>query len=427
MFKPYALFIGLRYAGAKSRFLNESADGRNNILVSFISRVSVIGMVLSVALLITVLSVMSGFDREMRERILGLVPHILVTSYPVAADHHATPSIQEITDLIEQHGEVVATAPFTQVNGMLMRGDRIEAMTLFGIDPDKETAVSIIGNFIHQQALNALKDKNSIILGQALAERLKVKKGDRLNVMVPQENQQGRITPKYTRLNIVGLVDTGTELDQRTALVNFEQALQLMPIDQQSSGLRVSVTDIFQAPRIAWELNNNLPYGYTTTNWERSYKNLYAAIQLSKQLVGLMLVTIIAVAAFNVVSALIMIVTDKRGDIAILRTAGASPRGILAIFITQGTMIGLIGAVLGVVLGVALSLSITHLVVFVEQLFNIQLLNSDVYPIDYVPTDLRFMDVFWVAVTALLMSFVATIYPAWRAAKVQPADALRYE
>ncbi|MEE8057454.1 MAG: lipoprotein-releasing ABC transporter permease subunit [Pseudomonadales bacterium] len=412
MFNPYPLFIGIRYAGAK----------RRSQLVSFISLMSMLGMTVGVALLILVLSVMNGFDRELRTRILGLVPHITITAYGPDQDWQA------IQDKILKHSAVKAVAPFVQLNAMLLRGTQVESVVIYGIDPEQERDVSIISDYVDSKALNGLSgDSSGIVMGAALATRLGIAAGDSVNVMVIQESSQGRIKPRFTRLHVLAVFNTGTEIDQSIALMPLNKALSLMSADHRSQGLRISVSDTFQAPRIAWELGQNIPYGYSTRDWTRTHGNLYTAIQLSKQLVGLMLLTIIAVAAFNVVSALVMIVTDKRGDIAILRTVGASPKGIMTIFIMHGTLVALIGTAVGTLIGVVLSLVITDLVAGLESLFSIQFLNSDVYPVDYLPSDLRFEDVAMVCGTAFLMSIVATIYPAWRASKVQPAEALRYE
>ena len=420
MFRPYTGFIGFRYAGAK----------RSNQLVSFISMVSMLGMALGVALLILVLSVMNGFDREMRTRILGLVPHVTIFSFGNSINQ--PDEWQQIENTILQHPEVKAVAPFVQLNAMLLRATDVEGVLILGIDPERERRVSIIGNYASETALNSLKDtpsqqSSNILLGEALAKRLNIEKGQSVNVMVPQENESGRIKPKFVRLTVADLVKTGTELDQSVALISINRALDVLPEKRQNRGLRVTLNNTFDAPRIGWELSQNIPYGYSTRDWTRTHGNLYSAIQLSKRLVGLMLLTIIAVAAFNVVSALVMIVTDKRGDIAILRATGASPGGIMAIFIVQGTLIALIGVSIGALAGVGLSLSITEIVAGIEGLFSIQFLNSDVYPVDYLPADLRLQDVLLVCSTAFVVSLLATLFPAWRASRVQPAEALRYE
>ncbi len=408
--KTYPLFVGLRYAGARHR----------SQLVSFISMISVLGMAIGVALLIVVLSVMNGFDQEMRQRILGLVPQVTVTAYGEEQDWPA------IRELISQHQDVQSMAPYIQFNAMLMRGTDVETILVYGIDPSQEVSVSIIEQFITDRALQQL-DGGGIILGAALANRLGLQTGDSTTLMVIEDSASGRIKPSYARYKLVGIVDTGTEIDQGLALIDFHQAAELMAAKGAVQGLRLSVNDTFEAARIAWELEQSLPYGYSTRDWTRTHGNLYSAIQLSKQLVAMMLLTIIAVAAFNVVSALVMIVTDKQGDIAILRSLGASSGGIMSIFVIQGTMIGVMGTSLGAIIGVGLSLVVTDTVNLLEQLFHVQFLNSDVYPINYLPSDLHMDDLLLVCGTALAMSLVATIYPAWRAVRVQPADALRYQ
>ena len=418
MFSPWSLFIGTRYTGAKSR----------SQLGGFISLISIAGMVLGVALLILVLSVMNGFDREMRSRILGLVPHVTIFSYGGGVDDAQW---QQIATAVNQHPEVKATAPFVQLNAMLMRGTEVEGVLVYGIDPDSEQQVSIIGDYVDSGALGQLRDQGansaSILLGRALAERLQLQPGDSINLMAPGQGSGGNITPRFSRLQVAALIATGTEVDQSLALISIGRALSLVPVEQQRRGLRAAVSNTFEANRIGWELSQNLPFGFSARDWTRTHGNLYNAIQLSKQLVGLMLLTIIAVAAFNVISALVMIVTDKQGDIAILRTLGASPRGIMAVFMIQGTLIALAGTLLGTLFGVLLSLSITEVVDWVEQVFNIHFLNSDVYPVDYLPSDLRATDVLMVCATAFAMSVLATLYPAWKASRIQPAAALRYE
>lgn len=420
MFKPYTFFIGVRYAAAK----------RRNQLVSFISLVSMLGMAVGVALLIVVLSVMNGFDREMRMRILGLVPHATIFSYGQPA--HDASLWQQVEQTVLSHPEVRSVAPFAQLNAMLLRRNNVEGVLAYGIDPARERQVSIIGDYVDTAALDRLADtdavlSDSVLLGTGLAARLDIRQGQSINLMVPQESDSGRIKPKFVRLQVAALINTGTELDQSVALISLRRALSMLPPEQRNQGLRVTMHDTFQAPRVAWELSQAIPYGFSSRDWTRTHGNLYSAIQLSKQLVGLMLITIIAVAAFNVVSALVMIVTDKRGDIAILRTAGASPMGIMAVFMVQGTLIALMGTAAGTVFGVLLSWSITDIVAVVESLFHIQFLNSDVYPVDYLPADLRWQDVAIVCSSAFIISVVATIYPAWRASRVLPAEALRYE
>lgn len=412
MFKPYTVFIGARYAGAKWR----------NQLVSFLSVVSILSMTVGVALLILVLSVMNGFDQEMRTKILGLVPHITITA------NSADKNWDTVERIVTASDGVTASAPFTQLNAMLLRGTEVEGIQVFGIEPSREVAVSIISQYVPMSRLQQLAgDSDSIIIGSALAARLGLEVGSTVNLMVPQENNQGRVTPQFARLQVAAIFHSGTEIDQAVAFMGLQRSLSLMPPDRQFRGLRVSVSDTFAAPEIAWQLAQHIPYGFNVRDWTRTHGNLYTAIQMSKQLVGLMLVTIIAVAAFNLVSALVMIVNDKRGDIAILRAVGASRGGIMKIFIIQGTIIAVFGTVAGCLLGLLLSEVVTDLVAMLESLLGIQFLQSDVYPVDYLPADVRWQDVLSVAATAFCLSVLATLYPSWRAARVEPAEALRYE
>ena len=425
MLKAFPFVIGLRYAGAK----------RQSQLVSFISLVSVLGMALGVALLILVLSVMNGFDREMRSRILGLVPHITIVPHTLQQPYLAGQggaleqgAFEALEQRLQQHPEVLAVAPFSQLNAMLLRGAEVETVSVYGIDPQREQQVSIIDDYVDRDLLASLTGMSrSIIMGSALAERLGVPVGGKLNLMIANELSSGRIKPVFSAFTLVATFTTGTQLDQQGALISLEKSLSLMPTGKKIKGLRLTLKDTLRAPQLSWELNQSLPYRFSSRDWSQSYGNIYAAIQLSKQLVGLMLLTIIAVAAFNVISALVMIVNDKRGDIAILRTAGASATSIMTIFIVQGTLIALFGTALGALLGVFMSLVVTDTVAAIEALFSLQFLNSDVYPVDYLPSDLRLSDIVRVCVTAFAMSVLATIYPAWRASRVQPAEALRYQ
>lgn len=413
MFRTSA-FIGLRYVAVRS----------SNQLVSFISLVSMVGMMLGVALLIVVLSVMNGFEREMQQRILGLVPHITINAYGQGRDWTG------IEEAVQAHPEVVSTAPFIKLNAMMMRANEVDGVIVFGIQPDRETQVSIVEQYLPETALVGLAtEKNSIIIGAGLAKKLGLEEGASLNLMVSRNGGGKSFSPRFQRFKVSAIFHSGTEIDQTLTLVHYQQAQKLLggALSSRSRGLRLRLKDSLKAPRVAWELEQQLPYGFISTDWTRTHGNLYNAIQLSRKLVGLMLLTIIAVAAFNVVSALVMVVNDKRSDIAILRTLGASSRTILSVFLIHGTAIGLVGALLGAVLGVSLSWWATDIVAWVEASFGIQFLNSDVYPVDYVPADLRWSDVLLVCGTGFVMSLLATLYPSWRAAKVQPAQALRYD
>lgn len=413
MFRPYSVFIGARYTGSR----------RGSRLTSFLSRTAIAGLVIGVALLIVVLSVMNGFEREMRQRILGLVPHINLYPADPRDDWRKTAA------QLEHYPGVTGATPLLQLNGMLVKGEAVETALVFGIDPEREARATALAQFLSASALKALAtDEQSIALGRGLAKKLSVAAGDHLTIVAPDLQAGGtRIQPRIARFAVVGIVDSGTELDESLALIRLDAAQQLSGDSSDAIALRVSVDDLFAAPRIAGELWRALEGRYYASDWTSTQGNLYAAIHLSKQLVGMMLAIIIAVAAFNVVSALVLVVNDKQSDIAILRSQGATSSGIIRIFLVQGLLVGAIGAALGTVFGVVLALTITDLVALLERALHIQFLQSDVYPINYLPSDLRLVDVLRVSGTALVMSMLAAIYPAWRAAKVQPAQALRYD
>ena len=420
MFSPYSIFIGARYTSSK----------RGSRLTTFLSRTAIAGLVVGVGLLIVVLSVMNGFEREMRERILGLVPHISLYAADPKADWRTTAA------RVEKIPGVVSASPLLQLNAMLVNGRDAQATLLFGIDPARESKATALTHFLAADAIARLQnDAETIVLGQGLAHKLGVKVGDRITVIVPDRDadtgnsglQSAQVRPHIARFTLAGLIASGTELDESLALLQLDAAQTLSGDHSNAIALRVSVDDLFAAPRIAGELWRVLEGRYYASDWTASQGNLYSAIALSKRLVGMMLAIIIAVAAFNVVSALVLVVNDKHGDIAILRSQGATSSGIVKIFLVQGFLVGAIGTVAGVIFGVALALVITDLVAWLEHLLHIQFLRSDVYPISYLPSDVRLGDVLNVAGTALIMSTLAAIYPAWRAAKVQPALALRYD
>lgn len=398
-------FIGFRY----------SADRSGNQLVSFLSRLSMIGLILGVALLVVVLSVMNGFDREMRNRILALVPHITLQPW-------STQEIdwQQLQKDVEAHSRVVATAPFVQGNAMLIKGGAVEPSIFYGVDPVAEKRVSRIQEYVDLDILQP--GAAGVILGKALADRLKVDVADRVTLGVPQA--EGRQNVRFVQMTVAAVVATGTELDQQLMLMHIDQARALFT-EAPPVSLRVSVDDVFAAPQIAWELASVHGRDYLLKDWSQQFGNMYHAIQMSRKLVVIMLLAVVAVAVFNVVSTLVMVVNDKRADIGILRSQGASQGDILRIFLTYGAVIGAVGASAGGVVGVLLALGVSDLVAGVENLFGLKLLQSDVYPINYLPSDVRIPDVVMVCVTAYVMSLLATIYPAWRASRMAPAEALR--
>ncbi len=413
MFTPYSIFIGARYTGSK----------RGSRLTTFLSRTAIAGLVVGVGLLIVVLSVMNGFEREMRERILGLVPHVSLYAADPNVDWRVTAA------RVEKVPGVVSASPLLQLNAMLVNGANAQATLLFGVDPERERKATALSHFLAADAIARMQKENDVIaLGQGLARKLGVVVGERITVIVPDRDAEtGAMHPRMARYTLAGLVKSGTELDESLALMRLDAAQSLSGDHSNAVALRVTVTDLFAAPRIAGELWRILEGKYYASDWTASQGNLYSAIALSKRLVGMMLAIIIAVAAFNVVSALVLVVNDKQGDIAILRSQGATSSGIIKIFLVQGFLVGAIGTLAGVIFGVALSLVITDLVAGLEHVLHVQFLRSDVYPISYLPSDVRLGDVIYVAGTALMMSMLAAIYPAWRASKVQPALALRYD
>lgn len=403
--RSLSAYIGFRY----------SADRSGNQLVSFLSRLSMLGLVLGVALLVVVLSVMNGFDREMRNRILALVPHITLQAW---SDQQV--DWQQLKQDVERHPHVLATAPFVQGNAMLIKGAAVEPSVFFGIDPAAEKRVSVIEEYVDLDILTP--DASGLILGKALADRLVIEAGDRVTLGVPQA--EGRQNVRFVQMNVAAVVATGTELDQQLMLMHINQARSLFS-EAPPVSLRVSVDDVFAAPQIAWELASVHGRDYMLKDWSQQFGNMYHAIQMSRKLVVIMLLAVVAVAVFNVVSTLVMVVNDKRADIGILRSQGASQGDILRIFLTYGAVIGAVGAAAGGVVGVLLALGISDLVAGIESVFGVKLLQSDVYPINYLPSDVRIPDVLMVCATAYIMSLLATIYPAWRASRIPPAEALR--
>lgn len=410
MSNALSLFIGLRYTAAK----------RRSQLVSFLSAISISGLVVGVALLVVVLSVMNGFDRELREKILGLVPQAVIKHREGMTDW-APVREQLLTD-----PRVLGVAPFVQLNGLVSYRRKTEPVLLYGIDSLLELEVSTIDQYVDSTVLQQLNQaENSLLLGGAIADRLGVKPGDNLMMVVPGKQQNA--PPEIAYFELLGIIRSQTELDNTLALSSLHAAARLSGNSGAVTGVRLRLKDLFDAPAVVYENLLTLERGYTGTNWTRTQGNLYHAIQMSKNLVGLLMSLIVGIAAFNVVSTLVMVVVDKQGDIAILRTLGASTRTILAIFVVQGCFIGLMGTLLGILLGCGLSLVVESFVQTMEMLFHVQFLKSDVYPLTYLPAEIRIGDLTQIAFTALSLSFCATLYPAWKASRIQPAEALRYE
>ena len=414
MFKPLSLFIGLRYTAAK----------RSNHFISFISLASMLGLMLGVAALIVVLSVMNGFDRELKQRILGMVPHASISGYNQPIENW-----RELNGQLEEHPDVLAAAPFIQAQAMLTSRGTVRGALINGVDPDYESRVSILGDHMKQGTLSSLNDQRfGIVLGELLARYLNVSVGDKVTLVLPEASVSvAGVVPRLKRFTVVGTFSVGAELDANLAYINRKDAASIKRMGDGVEGIRLKFNDLFTAPKQVRKIADGLNGYFRISDWTRTHGNLFQAIQLEKRMIGLLLFLIVLVAAFNIVSTLVMVVTDKKADVAILRTLGATPGHIMRIFMIQGTVIGTLGTLLGTLLGVSLALTISDLISWVERTFGIQFLDADVYFISDLPSDLQWADVGLINCAAMLISFLATIYPAWRAAKLQPAEALRYE
>ena len=386
-------------------------------LSAFLSSLSILGLVLAISLLIIVLSVMNGFDKEMRERILSLVPHITIYSDMPIVDWHKN------AELLKAHPDVEEVMPFAQFDALIMRGTDIETVRGIGLDPSQNGAFAPLVPYLEaQQATQFQQQEDGLILGAGVAEHLGVKVGERVNLIVPGAGRTGELGPtRFKTVQLSAILSTGTELDQSVALVHLALASDLAGLDGQVSGFRITTRELFNVQTIAWDLQRTLPPGFYSTNWMMTHGNLYSAIQLSRDLISILLFSIIAVAAFNVVSSLVLVVMDKQGNIAILRTLGATGADIAWVFVLQGAMIGLVGVVLGSVAGALGSQAVPSLVSWLEQLLGMRFLNTDVYPVSFLPVDLLLRDVMTVGGVALAMCVIAAIYPARRAAKMSPA------
>jgi len=414
MFKPFSLFVGLRYTAAK----------RNNHFISFISLVSMLGLMLGVAALILVLSVMNGFDRELKDRILGMVPHASITGYDQPIEDWQT-----ISATVKEDPRVLGTAPFIHAQGMLTNAGQVRGVMVQGVDPEAEKKVSIVADHMLNGSWDALKDANfGIVLGDLLARYLGVRIGDKVTLVLPEASiSVAGVTPRLKRFTVVGIFSVGAELDSSLAYINITDAAKIKRIPEGVEGIRLTLNDLFEAPAAVREIGAKLPGYYLISDWTRTHGNLFQAIQMEKKMIGLLLFLIVFVAAFNIVSTLVMVVTDKKSDIAILRTLGATPGMVMRIFMVQGVVIGFAGTLLGAALGTLLALTVTDLVAWLEGVLGVQFLSSDVYFISYLPSQLNLSDVVLITASAMSIGFIATLYPAWRASKTQPAEALRYE
>ena len=414
---PYELLVGLRYTRAK----------RKNHFISFISMTSMVGIALGVAALIIVLSVMNGFQAELRNRILGVASHIEITENANKLSNWRSLAIQ-----VDAQHNVKASAPYVMAQGMLSYGQAVQGALVRGVLPSQESNVADLGKNMREGQLSDLASGEfNIILGVDLAYPLGVNVGDKVVLMAPQgQFTPAGVIPRIKQFKVVGLFRIGMyEYDAGLALIHIEDAAKLYRMGDKVSGLRLKINDLFNAPAMTAELNDQLmPLGaYYITDWTQQHANFFKAIQIEKRVMFIILMLIVAVAAFNIVSTLVMAVTDKRADIAIMRTLGASPKSIMQIFIIQGVLIGIIGTFFGAILGIVIALNIDTIIPFIENLFHVQFLSKEVYYISELPSKLEWNDTVTIVVVSVILSLIATLYPSYKASKINPAEALRYE
>jgi len=409
------VFIGGRYSRAK----------RRNGFISFISLISVIGIALGVWALITVISIMNGFGSELRGRILDVASHVTVTGQNGWLDDW-----QSLTPDIESNESVTGYAPYIYGQGLLSLGSSVTGSLIRGVSPEYESSVSPLGEHIEGGNFDGLvSGEYNIILGEDLAFQLGAFTGDKVTLISPQgQSTPAGLMPRLRRFNVVGTFGIGmSEYDSALALIHIEDAARLYKAGNQVSGIRLKLDDVNQARQVNAELSDALNYRYYVDDWTRQHENFFRALEIERRVMFIILFLIVAVAAFNIVSTLVMVVTDKRADIAILRTLGLSPNKVMGIFFVQGVTSGLIGTIVGGILGVLTALNVSTIIPFIEGLVGYQLFPADVYVISDFPAELRWNDVFVIIVSAMLMCMLATLYPAWRASKTHPAEALRYE
>ena len=383
------------------------------------------GIALGVTALITVLSVMNGFEKEVRSNILDMVSHLTVTAFDGGLEDWPT-----VLKTTKEHKNIIATAPYIEAQGMLINGTSVNGTLIRGVLPDKEPAVSNVAQKMKQGKLSDLqKGKFGIILGQDLARILGVHMGDKVTMVTPSANvTPAGVAPRLKRFTVVGIFYVGMyEYDSTMALIHLNDAQRLFRLKGKVTGIRAKLNDLFAAPMIRNELQDNDLSNYWVRDWSSYHANWFRAVKIEKRMIFLLLLLIVAVAAFNIVSTLVMVVTDKQSDIAILRTLGASPQSIMGIFMVQGAVIGTIGTIVGTIGGISLALNLDVVVPFLEGLFGMRILDPSIYYISEVPSDLHWEDVWSIASVSFILGLVATLYPAWRASRTQPAEALRYE
>lgn len=414
---PFEWLIGMRYTRAGRR------SGRNSF-ISFISLISMAGIALGVAALIVVLSVMNGFQKEVRDRMLSVLSHIEV--FDASGN---LPDWQATAKEAFQLKEVKGAAPYVAAQAMMTRDDTVRGVVIRGVLPQEEPKVSDVASQVREGSFtNLIPGEFNIVLGKELARSLRVEVGDKVTMIAPQgQVTPAGVLPRLKQFTVGGIFEAGHhEYDSGLAFIHIDDAIRMFKLEA-PTGLRLRVEDMQRAPQVAMELSRILNGNLYILDWSKQNRTWFAAVQTEKRMMFIILTLIIAVAAFNLVSTLVMTVTDKQADIAILRTLGASPASIMKIFIIQGALVGLLGTAIGVGLGVTVALNIDVIVPFIERMLGVQFLSKDIYLITSLPSDLRWPDVSTIGSVAVVLAFLATLYPSWRAANVRPAEALRYE
>jgi lipoprotein-releasing system permease protein len=415
MYRPTELFIGLRYLRAE----------RRNRYVSLFSFVSILGIALGVWLLIIILSVMNGFEKEVRDRILNMISHITVSGY-----NGKLTDWKEVVKQVEQHPEVTGTAPYIRAEGMLIYNNQVNGALFRGIDPEMEKTISRVGEHMVSGKLSNLKPGEfGIILGQDLAFRLGVDVGEKVTMVTPSANiTPAGVVPRLKRFTVIGLFKVGFhEYDSALGLIHLQDAQRVFRLKGYVSGVQVQVKNLFEVASVRQKLSETSLSDYWIKDWSYYHQNWFSAVKMEKRMMSVILFVIILVVSINIVSSLIMIVTDKRSDIAILRTFGASTGSIMRIFLVQGSVVGVIGTFTGVITGVITALNLEAIYQWIEKTLSMELIDGSVYLISDLPSDLHWDQVILIGSISLVMSMLATSFPAWTASRTQPADALRYE
>lgn len=415
MFKPFWLYIGTRYTNLK----------RRDHFITFISLVSMVGIALGVMVLITVLSVMNGFTKEIRERILSVTPQLMVNGW----NNQPIPDPDALSSLMLSHEQVTAVGPYIEGQGMMTRSNAVRGVLVKGIDPTTSEAIFPLRSTLQAGSVEDLTPGSfGVVLGESLAKVLGVDVGSKVTLVIPEVNVSLiGATPRLKQLKVIGIFKVGYVYDSGLAFVHLNDAQKLYRVRDGVTGIQAKLKDPFKSQFVARDIRQLTENAYYVVDWTRLNETYFSAVAMEKRMMFLTLMLILAIAVFNLISTLVMVVTDKRSDIAILRTLGASKRKIMAIFVSQGAVIGVVGTIVGVISGIALALNVEPIVAWIERLFNTKFISEEVYFLSHLPSHLLLSDVVLIAGSSLVLSLLATIIPAYRASSIQPAQALRYE